>query len=86
MGLFYYEGKYIEKDDRLSYEYFQKGTSAPISSRIEWNTYNLVKLFYLSGNGTLGIKKDIDKSISLLSTIKDFEPSNELLLYCYYEK
>ena len=47
--------------------------------------YNLVKLFYLPGNSTLGISKDINKSIELLETIQNFEPANELFLYCYYE-
>ena len=45
----------------------------------------MVKYFYLEGNSTLGIKKDIDKSISLLNQIKDFPYTNELLLYTYYE-
>lgn len=86
IGLFYYYGNYTEKDINKAYEYFKKGANAPINNRIPWNIYNLVKLFYLSGNNIIGIKKDIDKSLELLNTIKDFEPAQELFLYCYYER
>ena len=85
MGMYYYEGKHIEKDDQKAFEYFTTGANAPITTRISWNTYNLVKLFYLKGNATLNIEKDLNKSLSMLDTIKDFEPANELYLYCYYE-
>lgn len=86
LGLLYYEGKYIKKDIKKAFDYFTTGASAPITTRIEWNIYNLVKLFYLNGNATLGIKKDIDLSLKMLDNIKDFKPANELFLYCYYEK
>ena len=85
MGLFYYQGKHLKKDVEKSYNYFLAGANAPISTRIEWNTYNLVNLFYLPGNSTLGIKKDLNKSLELLNTIANFKPANELFLYCYYE-
>ncbi|MBQ2872543.1 MAG: sel1 repeat family protein [Bacilli bacterium] len=82
---YYRLGIYVEKDIEKAYKYYTIGANAPISNRCNWNTYNLVKYFYLEGNSTLGIKKDIDKSISLLKEIKDFEYTNELLLYAYYE-
>ena len=85
LGLFYYEGKYIKKDIHKAYNYFKAGANAPIEARIPWNTYNLVKLFYLQGNSTLGIKKDIHKALELLKTIPNFTKSYELFLYCYYE-
>lgn len=85
MGLFYYEGIHLPKDDSLSFKYFTTGANAPIQTRVNWNIYNLVKLFYLQGNSTLGIKKDLAKSLELLNTIKNFPPSNELFLYIYYD-
>lgn len=82
---FYRQGIYVKKDLSISYQYYLKGANSPISTRDNWNIYNLVKHFYLEGNANLGIKKDINKSISLLETIKDFPPAQELLLYSYYE-
>ena len=86
VGLYYYLGLGTKKDIDKSFYYFNVGNNAPINIRNPWNTYNLVKLFYSGGNAKLGIKKDIDKSISLLKTLNNFEPANELLLYLYYEK
>ncbi len=85
LGLFYLNGIYVTKDIQKAFDYFTLGANASIDTLCEWNIYNLVKYFYLSGNGTLGIKKDIDKSLNLLNIIKDFAPANELFLYCYYE-
>ena len=85
LGLYYYFGIHGEKDYQKAFDYFNIGSNAPITTRNPWNIYNLVNLFYLKGNSNIGIKKDIEKSISLLNTIKDFIPTNELLLYCYYE-
>jgi len=82
---FYRQGIYVDKDITKAYTYYFLGAQAPINNLCSWNNYNLAKYFYLSGNVNLGIKKDIDKAISLLET-KDFEPNNELLLYAYYEK
>lgn len=82
---YYRQGIYVEKDLNKAYKYYIIGANSPISNRCNWNIYNLVKHFYLKGNSTLGIKKDIDKSISLLKDIKDFKYKDELLLYSYYE-
>ncbi len=86
VGLYYYLGLGTNKDLNKAFYYFNLGNNAPINIRNPWNTFNLVKLFYSVGNATLGIKKDIDKSISLLNTLNNFEPANELFLYLYYEK
>lgn len=86
VGLYYYNGLGTKQDIKKSFTYFNLGSSAPINTRNNWNIYNLVVLFYLKGNTTIGIKKDIDKSISLLETIKDLDEAKELLLYTYYEK
>lgn len=85
LGLFYYNGIYVKKDINKAFEYFTIGANSPIMTRDNWNIYNLVKLFYLKGNGTIGIKKNINKCLELLNTINNFEPANELFLYCYYE-
>lgn len=85
LGLFYYYGEYVKKDLKKAFDYFKQGSLSPIKMRISWNTYNLVKFFYLPGNTALGIQKNIDKSLELLNTISFFEPANELFLYCYYE-
>lgn len=82
---FYRKGIYVEKDIESAYKYYTIGANSPISNRCNWNIYNLVKYFYLEGNSTLGIKKDIEKCISLLKEIKDFKYTDELLLYAYYE-
>lgn len=84
VGEYYRLGLSIEKNEELAFYYYTLGSNSPISNRCNWNIYNLVKYFYLEGNSTLGIKKDIEKSISLLNQIKDFKHSNELFLYAYY--
>lgn len=86
IGEYYRLGLHGEIDLNKAYQYYTIGANAPIHNRCNWNIYNLVKYFYLDGNSTLGIKKDIDKSISLLNQINDFPYSNELLLYSYYQK
>ena len=86
VGLYYYNGIGTEKDIEKSFHYFNIGANAPIKVRNPWNIYNLVILFYLKGNALIGIKKDIDKSISLLESINYLNETNELLLYAYYEK
>lgn len=85
LGEYYRLGIYVNKDINLAYHYYSLGSTSPINNRCPWNIYNLVKYFYLEGNSSIGIKKDIDKSISLLLQIKDFKYTDELLLYAYYE-
>ena len=85
VGEYYRLGLHIKKDLSKAFQYYTIGSNSPISNRCNWNIYNLVNYFYLQGNSTLGIEKDIEKSISLLNQIKDFEYSNELFLYAYYE-
>lgn len=82
---YYRTGLYIKKDIEKSYHYYTIGASSPINNLCPWNIFNLVKYFYLEGNSTLGINKDINKSISLLLKIKDFKYTNELLLYAYFD-
>lgn len=86
IGEYYRNGIYVEKDLKNAYTYYNIGANSPINNRCNWNIYNLVKYFYLEGNSTLGLKKDIEKSISLLNQIKKEEYSNELFLYTYYQK
>lgn len=86
IGEFYRLGLYVEKDLNKAFEYYTIGANSPIHNRCNWNIYNLVKYFYLTGNSTIGIKQDIDKSISLLNKIKDSSYSDELFLYAYYQK
>ena len=86
IGLYYYKGIGTKKDLNKSFYYFNLGLSSPINTRNPWNIYNIVKLFYLKGNSIIGIKKDLDKAISLLDTLNNFNEANELYLYIYYEK
>lgn len=86
VGLYYFNGIGTKKDIEKSFYYFNLGITSPISTRNPWNIYNLVKLFYLNGNTTIGIKKDLNKCISLLDTTNNFNAANELYLYIYYEK
>lgn len=85
MGLIYLEGKYLDKDLKKAYGYFDRGSSSSIDSLCPWNIYNLVKYFYMTGASTLGITKDLDKSLRYLTIIKDFKPAYELFLDIYYE-
>lgn len=85
IGEFYRKGIYVEKDLKKAYEYYNIGANCEISSRCNWNIINLVKYFYLNGLANIGIKKDINKVISLLEPIEDFKYASELLLYAYYE-
>lgn len=85
LGEFYRKGIYVNKDIKKAYHYYTIGANSPISTRCNWNIYNLVKYFYLEGNSSVGIKKDIEKSISLLNQIQDFKYTNELFLYAYYD-
>jgi len=82
---YYRTGLHQEISEELAFKYYTIGANSPINNRCNWNIYNLVKYFYLKGNSTLGIKKDIDKSISLLNKIKDFKYTDELFLYIYYD-
>ena len=77
----------INKEINLNkaYHYYNIGASSPLGTRCPWNIFNLVKYYYLEGNSTVGIKKDIEKSISLLNQIKDFKYANELFLYAYFD-
>lgn len=86
LGEFYRQGIYVEKDLEKAFHYYTIGSNAPIGTRCNWNIYNLIKYFYLEGNISIGIKKDIEKSISLLNQIKNFKYSDELFLYVYYQK
>lgn len=86
VGLYYYKGIGTKKDLNKSFYYFNLGISSPIKIRNPWNIYNIIKLFYLNGNTTIGIKKDMNKSLSLLNTIDNLKEANELYLYIYYEK
>lgn len=83
---YYRQGIYVEKNLEKAFYYYTLGANSPITNRCAWNIYNLVKYFYLKGNSNLGIKKDIDKSISLLKEIENFIYTDELFLYSYYEK
>lgn len=85
IGLYYYNGIGTKKDIKKAFNYFTLGSNSPINNLNPWNIYNLVTLFYLGGNSNIGLKKDINKAISLINTIKNYSISNELYLYCYYE-
>ena len=86
VGLYYYEGRHIDKDLQKAFHYFNLGANSSIDLLYPWNIYNLVIYFYLPGNASIGIKKDIDKSISLLKSLNEFIPAYELLLKIYYER
>lgn len=85
VGEFYRQGLGTEKNLSLSFKYYQLGTTSPIKNLYPWNIYNLVKYFYLPGSSSLGIEKDLNKSIQLLESIPELPNSIELLLYIYYE-
>lgn len=82
---YYRQGIHTKKNLKEAFNYYNIGANSPINNRCPWNIHNLVKYYYLPGNAELGIKKDLEKSISLLEQNKDFEQNHELLLYAYYE-
>ncbi|MEE3343779.1 MAG: tetratricopeptide repeat protein [Bacilli bacterium] len=84
LGLFYLNGIYVDKNIIKAFEYFNIGANSSIDTLCKWNIYNLVKYYYLDGNSSIGIEKNIKKSLELLSIIKDFKPAYELYLECYY--
>ncbi len=91
IGEYYRQGIYIKPNLEKAFKYYSLGLNTPITNRCPWNAYNLVKYFYMEGNSTIGIKKDIDKSISLLENNYNLNHNfkvlnSELLLYLYYEK
>lgn len=86
VGEFYRLGLGTNKDLSISYKYYLKGSNSPKNSLYPWCIINLVNYFYYKGSSTLGISKDLDKSISLLEQINYHEQSQILLLNIYYEK
>lgn len=85
VGEFYRLGLGTEKDLKKAFTYYHLGSEAPIKNLCPWNILNLVKYFYYPGSSSLGITKDLNKSISLLEKINTLKEAQELLLYCYYE-
>lgn len=85
VGLFYLKGLGTNKDLSLSYKYFTIGSTAPKSTLYPWNIINLVTNFYIPGCASLGITKDLSKSIQLLESISSFDKAQILLLTTYYE-
>ncbi len=85
VGEFYRLGLYVKKDLNKAYNYYLTGSVADIFNICPWNIFNLVKYFYYPGNATLGIEKDLNKSINLLNSIPTLEEAQVLLLYIYYE-
>ena len=86
VGQMYQFGTGVKKDLKQAFNYYTKSTQATIYSVCFWSKYNLAHYFYELGVPELGIKKDLNKSISLLKECVDRNifKACEDLIYIYY--
>lgn len=85
VGEFYRLGLGTDKDINKAFQYYTIGANSPIKNLYPWNIYNLITFFYLDGNPILGIERNLNKCLTLLSPIENLPKSVELLLYIYYQ-
>ncbi len=88
IGQMYRLGKGTSKNLKKAFEYYTLATQATIYSVCFWSKYNLAHYYYENGVANLGIKKDIDKSITLLEECINHNVyrAYEDLIYIYFEK
>ena len=88
LGQMYRTGLGVKKDLKKAFEFYNRATEATLYSVCFWSKYNLAHYFYEIGVPELNIKKDIDKSISLLEECinKNIQPAYEDLIYIYFDK
>lgn len=86
VGEFYRKGTIQKANLKKAFEYYNKACEASIYSICFYAKYNLAHYFYENGCIELNIKKDIDKTISLLeeASTNGILIATEELIYLYY--
>lgn len=87
VGEYYRLGKYVEKDLKKAFYYYNKADESSIYFMCPWAKYNLAKYFYETGNEELNIEADLSRAIELLKAASDkILVANEELVYIYYRR
>jgi len=66
LGEFYRTGKFVKKDMKKAFFYYNKSNEDAMFEISAWAKYNLAVYFYKNGNPEASVEKDLDKAISLL--------------------
>lgn len=86
IGEFYRTGKLHTKDLKKAFDYYSIAIESPKFTLCPWSKYNLAKYFYKDGCLEIGIEKNIDRAIELLSEVSsELIEALEELIYIYYE-
>jgi len=66
IGEFYRTGKFVKKDMKKAFFYYNKSNEDAMFEMSAWAKYNLAVYFYKNGNPEAFVEKDINKAILLL--------------------
>jgi TPR repeat protein len=66
LGEFYRTGKFVKKDMKKAFFYYNKSNEDAMFEISAWAKYNLAVYFYKNGNPEASVERDLDKAISLL--------------------
>lgn len=66
LGEFYRTGKFVKKDMKKAFFYYNKSNDDAMFEISAWAKYNLAIYFYKNGNPEASVERDINKAISLL--------------------
>jgi len=66
LGEFYRTGKFVKKDMKKAFFYYNKSNEDAMFEISAWAKYNLAVYFYKNGNAEASVEKDLDKAIRLL--------------------
>ena len=84
IGEMYRLGIGTEIDLKKSFEYYNKALEVPIDYIENYAKYNLAVYFYMYGNYEIGIEKDEERAIKLLTQSSDKVIDSCIFLLCYY--
>ena len=84
IGEMYRLGIGTEIDLKKSFEYYNKALEVPIDYIENYAKYNLAVYFYMYGNYEIGIEKDEERAIKLLTQSSDKVIDSQIFLLCYY--
>lgn len=66
LGEFFRIGKFVKKDMKKAFFYYNKSNEDAMFEISAWAKYNLAVYFYKNGNAEASVEKDLDKAIRLL--------------------
>lgn len=66
LGEFYRTGKFVKKDMKKAFFYYNKSNEDAMFEISAWAKYNLAVYFYKNGNPEASVEKDINKAVILL--------------------